>query len=197
VYKIGMRVQMALGMLIMAGGFVLLSTMDIHTSAFTASVYMVILGLGMGLVMPLLTLALQESFPRSERGVVTSSSQFFRQIGGTFGMTVLGVVMNAQSSETLNEKMAPLLQHLPGEMASRLSSMMQGDAQSLYNSLLNPAMLTKLPPTFVDVLKTSLVDSLHSVFLFGLIFVLLGSGCTLFMGRIQLSDHKPKQAQAE
>jgi len=105
--------------------------------------------------------------------------------------------MNAQSSETLNEKMAPLLQHLPGEMASRLSSMMQGDAQSLYNSLLNPAMLTKLPPTFVDVLKTSLVDSLHSVFLFGLIFVLLGAGCTLFMGRIQLSDHKPKQAQAE
>ncbi|MDN4594653.1 MDR family MFS transporter [Polycladomyces subterraneus] len=197
VYKIGMRVQMVLGMLIMVGGFGLLSTMDIHTSALTASIYMVVLGLGMGLVLPLLTLALQESFPRSERGVVTSSSQFFRQIGGTFGMTVLGAVMNARSSETLNEKMAPLLQHLPGEMASRLSSMIHGDAQGLYNSLLNPAMLTKLPPTFVDVLKTSLVDSLHSVFLFGLIFVLLGAVCTLFMGRIQISERKPEQAQAE
>jgi MFS family permease len=74
---------MVIGMVTMGAGFWLLSTMGIDTSKFTAMSYMVILGLGVGLVMPLITIALQETFPKSELGVVTSSSQFLRQIGGT------------------------------------------------------------------------------------------------------------------
>ena len=47
----------------MAGGFWLLTTMDMHTTKLTATSYMMVIGLGMGLVMPTLTLALQ-SFPK-------------------------------------------------------------------------------------------------------------------------------------
>ena len=80
VYKIGIKPQIMIGMLIMVVGFFLLTTLQLDTSKLAATCYIVI-GLGMGLVMPLLTLALQETFSKEELGVVTSSSQFFRMIG--------------------------------------------------------------------------------------------------------------------
>ena len=103
VLKVGVKPQIITGMLIMAGGFWLLTTMDMHTTKLTATSYMMVIGLGMGLVMPTLTLALQESFPKKDLGVVTSSSQFFRQIGGTFGITILGSIMNNTSGTTLTK----------------------------------------------------------------------------------------------
>jgi hypothetical protein len=161
-----------------------------------------VLGLGMGLVMPLLTIALQESFPKTELGVVTSSSQFFRQIGGTFGMTILGAVLNNRSSSLLTDRLDPVLSHMPvGGMAAQLHSMVANNAQGLYSSLLNPDAVAKMPKAFVEqivpILKSSLVDSLQSVFLFGLVFILFGTALTLFLGQIKISDRKDKQvAQA-
>ncbi|WAH38691.1 MDR family MFS transporter [Alicyclobacillus dauci] len=203
VTKIGVRLQMAIGMLVMAASFYLLSTMTVDTSEFTISAYMVILGIGMGLVFPILTIALQESFPKSELGVVTSSSQFFRQIGGTFGMTILGAVLNARSSHLLSSQFAAMQQQqgAANPMLTQMSDMEKHNAQGLYSSLLNPTSLSKLPAVvkghLVPVLKSSLVTSLHSVFLFGLLFVLLGTLLTLFMGKIQISDRKKMQQPAE
>ncbi|MGR5996356.1 hypothetical protein ACT7DF_02060 [Bacillus cereus] len=59
----------------MAGGFWLLTTMDMHTTKLTATSYMMVIGLGMGLVMPTLTLALQEKLPEKRpwcRNVIKS-----------------------------------------------------------------------------------------------------------------------------
>lgn len=200
VYHIGMRNQMVIGMAIVAAGFLLLSTMQIETGRWTATFYMSIMGLGIGLVMPLLTLALQESFPESELGVVTSSSQFFRQIGGTFGMTVLGAIMNYKSDRELTETLVPILKQLPaqaGAMADQITSMVHTNPQGLYSMLLSPETLSKFPKAFLDrmlpVIKGSLIDSLHFVFLYGLAFILLGVVIALFLGRIQLSKrHKGK-----
>ncbi len=107
--KMGIRLQMAIGLLIMAVGFVFIAQMDIHTTQLMTSVYMFILGLGMGMIMPGLTLALQETYPQSDLAIVTSSSTFFRQIGGTFGMTILGAVMNLYSGRYLTERLVPVL----------------------------------------------------------------------------------------
>ncbi|WP_371754667.1 MDR family MFS transporter [Ferviditalea candida] len=197
VQKIGVRNQMAVGMIVMAGGFLLLTGMGIDTSKLVASSYLVVIGLGIGLVMPLLTLALQESFPKSERGVVTSSSQFFRQIGGTFGMTILGAIMNHKSSTILTDKLLPIMKQLPGEasaMASQITSMVQSNPQGLYSMLLSPDILAKIPPAltqmFNPILKAALVDSLHSVFLLGLLFIVLGVALSMFVGKIAISDRK-------
>jgi len=200
VLKIGVRLQMIIGMVIMAASFVLLSTLTVQTHSVTVSLYMVVLGAGLGLVFPILTLALQESFPKSQLGVVTSSSQFFRQIGGTFGMTILGAVLNSKSSSLLTKHLSPLLSHLPANpMVSQLQSMIKTDAQGLYSSLLNPAILAKMPTVFihefVPIIKSSLVDSLHSVFLFGLIFVLLGTVLAFFIGKISFSDGKSEESK--
>ncbi len=204
VYKIGVKPQLMIGMAIMAAGFGLLSTMDVDTSEWTATLYMIILGLGMGLVMPLLTLALQESFPKSELGVVTSSSQFFRAIGGTFGMTILGAIMNHRSSQLLDDRLMPMLQSLPAQakgMVDRFAHMIHDDPQGLYSVLFSPETLEKIPPqmreTFVPILKHSLVDSLHSVFLFGLIFVIGGTVLVFGLKNIKLSDRRQLQEMAE
>ncbi|WNR43616.1 MDR family MFS transporter [Paenibacillus roseipurpureus] len=201
IQKIGVRRQMFIGMLVMAVGFIMLSTMDISTTKLVASSYMVLLGLGMGLVMPILTLALQESFPKSELGVVTSSSQFFRQIGGTFGMTILGAIMNHKSTVLLEQNLEPVVKQLPaeaGELAAQMTGMIHTNPQALYSSLLVPESLAKMPKEFVEhmvpVLKDALVTSLHQVFLYGLIFVILGAILTLFVGNIKLTDRKSKKS---
>ena len=181
-----------------------MSTMDMDTTKWMAMGYMIILGLGMGLVMPLLTLALQESFPKSELGVVTSSSQFFRQIGGTFGMTILGVVMNTRSSELLTQRMVPELEKLPAQahsMVTQFESMIDTNAQGLFSALLNPEALNKIPDMVQQVmlspLKSSLVDALQSVFLFGLVFIILGVFLTPFIGKIKLSEAPKRKGRKE
>lgn len=199
IHKIGVRKQLLSGMIIMAVGFYFLSTMGIDTTKLIASAYMLILGLGMGLVMPILTLALQESFPKSELGVVTSSSQFFRQIGGTFGMTILGAIMNHKSSVLLDQDLTPVVKQLPAEasqLSNQMTDMIHSNPQGLYSSLLSPETLAKMPKEFVEhmlpILKNALVSSLHQVFIIGLVFVLLGAVLTLFIGNIKVGPKAKK-----
>ncbi|WJQ00147.1 MDR family MFS transporter [Geobacillus stearothermophilus] len=208
VYRIGVKTQLIVGMAIMLSAFGLLGTMDVDTSKWTATLYMIVLGLGTGLVMPILTLALQESFPKSELGVVTSSSQFFRSIGGTFGMTVLGAIMNHRSSTLLDERLMPKLEVLPAQakgLVDRFADMIHTDPQGLYSVLLSPEAMAKIPAPlrdmFVPVLKQSLVDSLQSVFLFGLVFIAIGLLLVFGLKRIVLSDRaeamKPLKQETE
>lgn len=156
--------------------------------------HMVVLGLGIGLVMPMITIALQESFPKSQLGVVTSSSQFFRQIGGTFGMTILGAVMNYHSTNLLTASLVPYLEQLPPQahdMVVHFESMIRTNPQGMYSMLLSPEALSQIPAaiqqTLLPILKVSMVESLHHVYRYGLLFVLLGAICTLFLGNIKLS----------
>jgi EmrB/QacA subfamily drug resistance transporter len=204
VQKIGVRIQITIGMAIMAAGFGLLATMNIDTSKFVAMGYMSILGLGLGLVMPTITLALQETFPKSELGVVTSSSQFFRQIGGTFGMTILGAIMNHQSTNLLTEKLVPFLEKLPSQahgMAEKFESMIKTDPQGLYSTLLNAETMKQIPEpirnTMVPILKSTLVDALHGVFIFGLVFVLIGAVLTPLIQNVKISSKKSKVEMEE
>ncbi|WP_396021499.1 MDR family MFS transporter [Bacillus sp. YC2] len=197
VYKIGIKPQIMIGMLIMAVGFFLLTTLQLDTSKLAATCYMAVIGLGMGLVMPLLTLALQETFSKEELGVVTSSSQFFRMIGGTFGITVLGAVMNARSGTLLTDRLVPYLDSLPKQassFAAQFKDMIASNPEGLLQSLFSQESIKQIPAAFsshiVPVLKTSLMDSLHSVFYTGLAFIAAGLVLTLFVKSIKLTNKK-------
>lgn len=205
VYKVGMKPQIYTGMIVMAIGFGLLMTMDIHTTKLIATGYMMVIGFGIGLVMPLITLGLQESFTKEDLGVVTSSSQFFRQIGGTFGMTILGAVMNAKSADLLNANLVPVLEKLPTQASTfvkEMEAMIANDAQSIYSMLFSPEALSKIPQPILDaiipIMKNSMVESLQSVFLLGLIFIILGGLTTFFLPNIQFSEasrHNKKEEE--
>ncbi|GGE67736.1 MDR family MFS transporter [Priestia taiwanensis] len=201
VVRIGVKPQIIVGLVTVATAFYLLSTMDINTTKMTTTTYMIVLGLGLGLVMPTLTLALQEVFSKKELGVVTSSSQFFRQIGGTLGMTVLGAVMNARSTNLLTDKLVPFLNTMPKEMNTQMSEMIHTNPQGLYSMLLNPDLLSTMPPSVIEhvvpIVKDAMVGSIHSVFLVGLCVVAIAAVIAVFLRNIRLSDRKKDEVEKE
>ena len=197
VYKIGIKPQIMSGMFVMAAGLYLLTTLDMDSSKLIATTYMGVIGLGLGLVMPTITLALQETFDKTELGVVTSSSQFFRSIGGTFGATVLGAVMNSKSGALLTDKLVPFLNKLPEQaapLANQFKETIATSPQGLFQMLFNEKAMKQIPVQILDpmlpIIKTSLMESLHSVFFTALIFIVVGAFSTLFIKQIKLSNRK-------
>ena len=78
--------------------------MDAGTSVATASAYMFVLGFGLGLVMQVLVLAVQNAVDYSQLGVATSGATLFRSIGGSFGASVLGAVFANRLAHNLADQ---------------------------------------------------------------------------------------------
>ncbi|MFD1020823.1 MDR family MFS transporter [Thalassobacillus hwangdonensis] len=94
------------GLLTMGAGMYSMSTMTIDTTLTGAVINLVIVGLGLGLTFPVLTLAVQNAVEHKYLGVATSASQFFRQVGGTIGVSVMGAIMNVVMANKMEEMMA-------------------------------------------------------------------------------------------
>ncbi|MFE3830996.1 MDR family MFS transporter [Streptomyces sp. NPDC059092] len=101
------KVYLIAGAVIMTAGLGLLSTIDADTGFGVLSLYMAVLGVGVGLLMQNLVLAAQNDVPASELGAATSVLSFFRSMGGTIGTSVLGAVLanrvTAEITKSLGE----------------------------------------------------------------------------------------------
>ncbi|WP_034268620.1 MDR family MFS transporter [Actinospica robiniae] len=75
-------------------GMYLMSRLGVHTSATERGVYMFVLGVGLGMVMPVLTLAVQNALPLKDIGTGTSSNLFFRNMGSSFGTAIFGAILS-------------------------------------------------------------------------------------------------------
>lgn len=87
------RLQMLIGGALLAAGLFLLSRMSVDTSYWQVTLYMTICGLGLGPTFPLYTLAIQNAMELRYIGQATSTSIFFRQIGGTVAAAIMGTVL--------------------------------------------------------------------------------------------------------
>jgi len=83
-----------IGTALMVVGMLLLSRMNEQTSVVLSSVYMLVLGLGLGLVMQVLVIAVQNAVDYRNLGAATSGATFFRSIGGSFGTAVFGAIFS-------------------------------------------------------------------------------------------------------
>jgi len=118
----------------------LLATMDANTSRTTASWYVAVLGVGLGTVMPVMILAVQNAVDQRDLGTATSAATFSRSMGGSFGVALFGAVL-----------------------ASRLAHQLPGvDAEALQAS---PSQLRALPPAAHQAVVEAVAQSLHVVFL--------------------------------
>jgi EmrB/QacA subfamily drug resistance transporter len=97
---------------IMAVGLSLLSTIGVSTPTLTTAGYMVVLGLGLGMVMQVLVLAVQNSVDYQYLGVATSGSTLFRQIGGSIGVSVFGAIFSTNLASELASRI-PRAFHVP------------------------------------------------------------------------------------
>jgi EmrB/QacA subfamily drug resistance transporter len=93
VLRIGYRIVVIIGMLCLVGAFALLTRWDAGLTPPTAMLDMLLAGVGMGMNMVPMLIAVQSAVPRSELGIATSMTQFFRAVGGALGLSLMGAVM--------------------------------------------------------------------------------------------------------
>jgi len=93
VLRIGYRTVVFAGMLCLALAFVLFARWDAALTPATAMSHVLLAGVGMGLNMVPMLIAVQGAVPRSELGIATSLTQFSRAVGGAIGLSVMGAVM--------------------------------------------------------------------------------------------------------
>jgi EmrB/QacA subfamily drug resistance transporter len=132
-------------------GMWLLSGLGAHTSLWIVWVDTFILGMGIGGVLQVLVLAVQNSVPYRELGTATAASNFLRSMGGTFGTTIFGAILTSQLVRNL----------------SALLPAGAGGAVSGGNVTSSPAVIRALPPPVRDAIIEAFVRSLHVVFLVG------------------------------
>jgi MFS family permease len=160
------------GSAVLTGGLLLLSRLGPHTTLPVASVYMFVVGLGIGLVMQVLVVAVQNAVPYSRLGVATSTATFFRTIGGAFGVSILGAVFNNRVISEVSKA------HLP---AAALRSIVSGS-----NIIVNPAKIDNLPPAIRAPLVAAFGHSLQTVFLVAVPFAVLAFALGWLMKEIPL-----------
>jgi len=90
-----------IGLAIMAAGMYLLAQMDVNATNFIARRNMVVMGIGLGMSLPLFMLAVQNSVPHRVMGIATSTMQFLRSVGGTMGVAIMGSLINRTLSTEL------------------------------------------------------------------------------------------------
>jgi EmrB/QacA subfamily drug resistance transporter len=86
------KVFPVVGTALMTVGLYLMSLIGVSTGAWTMAAYMAVFGLGLGLILQVLTVAVQNAVPYEELGTATSGVTFFRMIGGSFGAAVFGAI---------------------------------------------------------------------------------------------------------
>ena len=82
-------------------GMFLLSRLGVDTAPWLASLYMLVVGVGIGLVMQVLVLVVQNDAQPENIGVATSTATFFRSMGGSFGVAIFGAIFAARLSDQL------------------------------------------------------------------------------------------------
>ncbi|MET8372656.1 MDR family MFS transporter, partial [Micromonospora profundi] len=95
------------GAAVMTAGMALLGTIDAQTSVAVLSIYMAVLGVGVGMLMQNLVLAAQNDVPAHELGAATSVLTFFRSMGGAIGVSALGAVLASRVTTLTTERLGP------------------------------------------------------------------------------------------
>jgi EmrB/QacA subfamily drug resistance transporter len=89
----------------MAVGMYLLSLLGVGTSRTTSALYMVVLGIGMGFLMQITTLIVQNSVQPRDMGVASSTRTFFQMIGGSFGVSLFGAIFASRFQSVLRARL--------------------------------------------------------------------------------------------
>jgi EmrB/QacA subfamily drug resistance transporter len=159
------------GTVFMALGLFLMSRIDDHTKSSVLGWDMAIFGLGIGLTMQVLTIATQNNVDYADLGVATSGVTYFRSIGGSFGASIFGTILNNQ----LTDKVSTSLQN--GTLPAKFPvAQILGD----------PTAANKLPPAEKDPFLHIYATSCAHVFLIAAPIALVAFVLALFLREVPL-----------
>jgi len=160
------------GLAVASLGLFLLSRLDAGSSLVTAGLFMAVVGLGIGMVMQVLVLAVQNSVDRRDLGAATSGSTFFRSMGGAVGVAVFGALL----SHRLRVVLPDLLAHAGAPAGGGGSARLLGTPEAIH----------QLPRPARDAVVEGFAESLQTVFLAAVPFALAGFVVVLFLPKLRL-----------
>ncbi|MFC1873740.1 MDR family MFS transporter [Chloroflexota bacterium] len=187
------RLQGIIGLVVMGTGLGLLSRMTIETSYINAVVNIILVGLGLGITMPLYTIAVQNAVPYNVLGVATSSTAFFRSLGGSVGLAIFGSVMNNRFATELMGRLPPAIKALiPPQQLEALAhnpqALVSPEAQNQLQGLLGQMgpQGAALSQQVLQAMRQSLDVALSQVFLFAMLAVVVAFLINLFIKEVPL-----------
>jgi len=187
-------VFMAFALMFLGTG--LLTTMSAGTSYYRIVFYMIILGLGIGINMPIANTNAQNSVQPRQIGSATSTVQFFRNVGGTIGSAIYGTIMTT----AMNKGFSKLnLGNIPGNVQNLLKNpqiITNADSVAQITRQV-PAKYAKFFETALEQAKKVLSDSIHEIFFFCMIVAAVGFVLTILFKdapvRIRESEKKDEK----
>ncbi len=160
-------------------GMFLLSLMSPDSTTWQDLLYMLVLGMGIGGVMQVLVIIVQNGVPHSELGVATSGATFFRSIGGSFGTAIFGAIFS-------NVLVSNLASHLHGvHLPTGFSS-----------ADITPALIGHLPAVVREGLVAGYAESIQTVFLVAVPIAALAFLATWLIPQVELKSWSSPATQS-
>jgi EmrB/QacA subfamily drug resistance transporter len=170
------------GSALVAVGFGLLATIDHATNMVLLGVYLAVLGIGIGMTMQNLVLAVQNTVAASDLGAASSAVAFFRSLGGTIGVSVLGAVLSSRVGTLIQSGLADI----PGAAGAAGS----GDV--------GLATLNDAPAPIRELIRVSYGDATGRIFLISALLSIITILAILFIREIALrTESGDARLQAE
>jgi EmrB/QacA subfamily drug resistance transporter len=166
------------GTAVTAFGLWLFSHVAIGTSQWLLSVWMLTLGVGIGLFMQVMTLAIQNSVDRKDMGTATSVATFFRTMGSSFGTAIFGAILTVRLNHHLHE-------------------LLPGSPITAENMQASKAQLAQLPPNVMHGILEAFVRAFHDVFIWAIPFAVLTFIVALFLRETPLKTSTKDMAEGE
>jgi hypothetical protein len=149
-------------------GLFLLSRLEVDTPPWLASVFMLVLGVGIGLVMQVIVLVVQNDAPTSDIGVATSTATFFRSMGGSLGVALFGAIFASRLTSEL--------ERLPGDAAARFGGGVN----------ISPDEVHALDPAIRHDFLLAFVGALQPVFMVGAAVTLVAFALSWMLKEVPL-----------
>ncbi|RSS81357.1 MFS transporter, partial [Streptomyces sp. WAC02707] len=157
--------------------------MDADTPRLQHSLWQAVLGTGIGLVMPVLVLAVQNSVRPADLGTATSAHTYFRQIGGSVGAAVFGTLFASRFDDALGDRLAGVLA--------------QGGSAALPPAeSITPQTVHTLPPALRDAYVQAYADAMPRIFLYLVPVLVLGLVLAFFLKEKPLVSHPTPTTEA-
>jgi EmrB/QacA subfamily drug resistance transporter len=216
------KIFMLIGFIVSTVAVFLLTTLNPTSSYIYEAFIIAFIGIGMGVGMPVISLAVQNEFEQRDLGAATSNSQLFRSIGSTVGVAIFGAILTAGIASSL------------GDMSnnSYIQKLSQSPAASKFGDLNKPDTLLmlntpsvkqaiadqtniaadKLPPAiglkmkdqikfqqadFASVIVKAYSDSMHKIFVIAAVLMAVATTLVLFLKERVLKSAKPTVTPGE
>ena len=178
------------GTAIMSLGILAMATLKADTPYWQFAIFAVTVGVGLGLSMQTIVIALQNSVDFKDMGIATSSNTFFRSLGSVFGTAFFGAVLTNRLNHYVEAGFSDLAAKNPGALANF-------DTGRLAELTSNTTGIVNLPPQVQSTIIDAFVNSFHVVFLVAAPVTLLGFFLALFLRETPLRTNEDYRTARE